>query len=76
MNISCSAQTEKQTEITEVKNGDVVEVIYFHANRRCATCKAIEEVSKTRLVKRSTIILALMNKEKFKKNSSGKYRLV
>ncbi len=46
MNISCSAQTDKNHEVTEVKQGDNVEVIYFHSTRRCVTCKAVEEVSK------------------------------
>jgi len=35
----------------------------------------IEEVMKQRLVKRATIILALMNKDKFEKSENGKYRL-
>ena len=46
LNISCSAQTDKNNEITEVKQGDNVEVYYFHSTRRCETCKAVEEVSK------------------------------
>lgn len=36
----------------------------------------IEKVLTKRLVKRSTIILALMNKDKFKKNQTGEYELV
>ena len=47
LNISCSAQTDKNNEVTEVKQGDNVEVFYFHSTRRCETCKAVEEVSKT-----------------------------
>lgn len=47
MTISCSAQTEKNNEIAEVKKGDNVEVFYFHSTRRCVTCQAVEEVSKT-----------------------------
>jgi hypothetical protein len=46
MNISCSAQPDKKTEIAEVKKGDYVEVFYFHSTRRCVTCIAVEEVSK------------------------------
>lgn len=38
MNISGSSQSNK--------NEDSVEVYYFHTTRRCATCKAIESVSK------------------------------
>ena len=47
LNISCSAQTDKNNEITEVRQGDNVEVYYFHSSRRCETCKAVEDVSKT-----------------------------
>jgi len=47
LNISCSAQTDKNNEVTEIKQGDNVEVFYFHSTRRCETCKAVEEVSKT-----------------------------
>ncbi len=47
INISCSAQPDKNNVNTEVKTGDHVEVFYFHSSRRCETCKAVEEVSKT-----------------------------
>ena len=47
LNISCSAQTDKNNETVEVKQGDNVEVYYFHSSRRCETCKAVEDVSKT-----------------------------
>ena len=47
LNISCSAQTDKNNETAEVKQGDNVEVYYFHSSRRCETCKAVEDVSKT-----------------------------
>jgi hypothetical protein len=36
----------------------------------------IEEVLKNRMVKRSTVILALMNKKHFAKNPDGSYQLV
>lgn len=47
MNISCSAQTDNNNEVAEVNKGDNVEVYYFHSSRRCETCKAVEDVSKT-----------------------------
>lgn len=47
LNISCSAQTDKNNETAEVKQGDNVEVYYFHSTRRCETCKAVEDVSKS-----------------------------
>jgi len=46
MNISCSAQTNKKEESEKVSRTDKVEVYYFHYTRRCATCNAVENVSK------------------------------
>lgn len=46
MNISCSAQTNKEDENAQVSNTEKVEVFYFHYTRRCATCNAVESVSK------------------------------
>lgn len=46
MNISCSAQTEKNEKLTTVPAIHNVEVYYFHYTRRCATCNAVENVSK------------------------------
>lgn len=45
MNVSCLAQTNKK-EKTKVASADKVEVYYFHYTRRCATCNAVENVSK------------------------------
>ncbi len=46
MNISCSAQTNKNDESTKVSKAEKIEVFYFHYTRRCATCNAVESVSK------------------------------
>jgi hypothetical protein len=46
MNISCSAQTKKDNNKTSVSKAGKVEVYYFHYTRRCATCNAVESVSK------------------------------
>jgi hypothetical protein len=46
MNISCSSQTQKDEKSAEVTKVDKVEVYYFHFTRRCATCNAVESVSK------------------------------
>jgi hypothetical protein len=46
LNSSCTAQTKKQEEDKQVVNATKVEVFYFHYTRRCATCNAIERVSK------------------------------
>lgn len=39
----CNAQTNKETH---TKNADKVRVYYFHFTQRCATCQAVEKVSK------------------------------
>ena len=46
MNISCSAQANKKNETTNIEKNDKVNVYYFHYTRRCATCNAVESVSK------------------------------
>lgn len=46
MNLSCSAQSSKNEDNTQVSKADKVEVLYFHYTRRCATCNAVESVSK------------------------------
>ena len=46
MNISCSAQSENKNKSQNLSNADKVEVYYFHFTRRCATCNAVESVSK------------------------------
>jgi hypothetical protein len=56
MNVSCSAQTNKKETLpagrqeTKVASADKVEVYYFHYTRRCATCNAVENVSKEAVV--------------------------
>jgi len=46
MNMSCSAQPTKDNNESSVSKADQVEVYYFHYTRRCATCNAVERVSK------------------------------
>lgn len=46
LNISCSAQTKKQERGNQIAQADKIEVYYFHYTRRCATCNAVESVSK------------------------------
>jgi len=46
MNSFCQAQSNKKDETAKVTNSDKVEVYYFHFTRRCATCNAVEKVSK------------------------------
>ncbi len=43
--VSCGQSSEK-TAKEDVTEKDRVEVIYFHGNQRCATCKAIEKNTK------------------------------
>jgi hypothetical protein len=47
--ISCSAQTSNKEETAKISNGDKLEVYYFHNTRRCATCQAVEAVTKRTL---------------------------
>lgn len=46
MNMSCSAQANNNDETASINNNDKVDLYYFHYTRRCATCNAVENVSK------------------------------
>lgn len=46
MNMSCSAQANKNNKNETIVKSDKVEVFYFHNTHRCATCKAVENVTK------------------------------
>ena len=54
---------------------DVIEDILKEAGTSLTREEIIEKVLAKRMVKQSTIILALMNKDRFKRTSSGKYEL-
>ena len=43
---SCNAPNSRDDDQTQVKQTDQVQVYYFHMSRRCATCKAVEDVSR------------------------------
>lgn len=43
---------ESQNKSTEVSNVSDVEAYYFHATRRCATCQAVEDVTKEALAEK------------------------
>ena len=43
---SCNAQSSRDDNQAQVKQADQVQVYYFHMSRRCATCKAVEDVSR------------------------------
>ncbi|MCF8231625.1 MAG: nitrophenyl compound nitroreductase subunit ArsF family protein [Bacteroidales bacterium] len=43
---SCHAQTSPDDQKQEVSAAENVNVYYFHLTRRCATCKAVEKVSR------------------------------
>ena len=45
MNVSCNAQANNENSSETTVKADNVEVYYFHNTRRCATCKAVEEVA-------------------------------
>lgn len=44
--LSANAQTDKNDKTSIETNSEKVEVFYFHYTRRCATCNAVESVSK------------------------------
>lgn len=46
---ACSAQEAKADDNKTVAATDKVEVYYFHNTRRCATCQAVEAVTKSTL---------------------------
>ena len=43
---SCQNKAESEVKSTQFSNSDKIEVIYFHFERRCATCNAVENVSR------------------------------
>ncbi|MFO8000623.1 MAG: nitrophenyl compound nitroreductase subunit ArsF family protein [Marinilabilia sp.] len=45
-NSSAQKSDDSQNKSAEVSNVSDVEAYYFHATRRCATCKAVEDVTK------------------------------
>lgn len=45
-NSSAQKSDENQNKSAEVSNVSDVEAYYFHATRRCATCKAVEKVTR------------------------------
>lgn len=49
VNASCTLQTKQDKSTATIAKSDHVEVYYFHFTRRCATCNAVEQVSKEAL---------------------------
>lgn len=47
--LSCQSQTAKSTADESTVSEGKTEVYYFHNTRRCATCKAVEAVTKEAL---------------------------
>jgi hypothetical protein len=45
----CNAQTTAENQQAESVSSDQIEVYYFHFERRCATCTAVEEESEKAL---------------------------
>ena len=46
INFSCTAQANKDEKSETTVKAEEVEVFYFHYTRRCATCNAVEDVTK------------------------------
>jgi cytochrome oxidase Cu insertion factor (SCO1/SenC/PrrC family) len=47
LNLSCTSQSNKNKEVTQTAESGEVSVYYFHYTRRCATCNAVENISKS-----------------------------
>lgn len=47
--LSCNAQTSEPKKETETISNNKIEVYYFHYERRCATCMAVENESEKAL---------------------------
>jgi len=45
--VACNAQTSNDKKKTVLTATEKIEVFYFHYTRRCITCNAVEEVTKT-----------------------------
>ncbi|MDQ5970339.1 MAG: HARE-type protein [Patescibacteria group bacterium] len=54
---------------------DVIEEILRKSDRPLSKKEIVEEVLKHRMIKETTVTLALMNKNRFEKNENGKYSL-
>ena len=65
---SCNAQSSQDDSQTKVAESDEVQVYYFHNTRRCATCKAVEKVSKEAVAEMNSdkVSFAAYNVEKSK----------
>ncbi|MDY6800824.1 MAG: nitrophenyl compound nitroreductase subunit ArsF family protein [Bacteroidota bacterium] len=46
INFSCTSQANKDEKSETTVKAENVEVFYFHYTRRCATCNAVEDVTK------------------------------
>ena len=46
---NCQAQTVQSDSEKSSVGSEIIEVYYFHNTRRCATCQAVESVTKTTL---------------------------
>ncbi|MDF1572658.1 MAG: nitrophenyl compound nitroreductase subunit ArsF family protein [Bacteroidales bacterium] len=49
MNISCTGQSGEKKNAATISDQGPVEVFYFHNTRRCATCNAVEDITKAAL---------------------------
>ncbi len=46
LSVSCKVGANNNEQETQVTKTDKIEVYYFHYTRRCATCNAVESVSR------------------------------
>ena len=70
--ISCNSGTNKEEKSEAIITGsEKVEAYYFHATRRCATCEAVEGVSKAYIEENynNEVSFVLINREEEENNA-------
>ena len=69
-NSKAKTQITKKTCCSDQKSDAAVKAYYFHASRRCATCEAVETVSKKTIAEnyKGKVVFESINREKNKNN--------
>ena len=68
--ISCVDSVNKNASTVDASGSSTVQVYYFHATRRCATCEAVEKVTKETLTENygAKVPFQSINREEEKEN--------
>ena len=70
LTISCVDSSNKSDSTIDASGSSTVQVYYFHATRRCATCEAVEKVTKETLAENygAKVPFQSINREEEKEN--------